>query len=363
MSTSRMQTGSIMAANPFGEVRRAQSIKEVKRFLLSSEAMRTFPDGFAVIETLGSPPAKVEMPRLDQKQNPYSSVYARIKKTYATPQLRKPGVFATTPESSKERPATNAPVVAQATTSSSAPNPFAESFRAWFGGLIERDVAMRVELDGDKPVMVALDRRDLEPLPEDLAQWVEKGWVSDGDRVLIPHLGLSRVTKFWAKLIELARAQPARNAQLPKSGPSDSKDSGKPSGPPQTARRESESTQRAAPRHQDAEVKPAPSKPVPSKPAPNKPVLNGAATQHVKHPDDTPNTTVTAVLEPSASVVTAKVTVTERAPQLPTVGSSVLEPSATEIPLLSVPSIEVKTEPPVRARPPRIGAPSQAVKK
>jgi type IV secretion system protein VirD4 len=368
MSTSRMQTGSILTANPFGEVRRAQSIKEVKRFLLSSEAMRTFPDGFAVIETIGSPPAKVEMPRLDQKQNPYSSVYARIKKTYAVPQLRKPGVFAATSEASPAATSTNPlPVPPAPVNPSSAPNPFAESFRVWFGSLIERNIAMRVEMDGDKPVMVAIERRDLEPLPTDLAQWVEKGWVSDGDRVLIPHLGLSRVTKFWAKLTEHARTQPARDAQVPKSGsdaPRTLSGSSKPSGPPQTARRESESTQRAAPRHQDADGKPAPSKPVPSKPAPNKPALNGAASQQAKPlAVTTEKATVPMVLEPSASVVTSNVTVTENAPPVPMVSSSGLEPPALEIPSLNGPATELKTEPPVRPRPPRIGAPSQAVKK
>ncbi len=362
MSTSRMQTGSIMAANPFGEVRRAQSIKEVKRFLLSSEAMRTFPDGFAVIETIGSPPAKVEMPRLDQRQNPYSSVYARIKKTYATPQLRKPGVFATIPEQNKEISSPNAPVVAQViTSSSSAPNPFAESFRTWFGDLIERNVSMSVELDGDKPVMVAIERRDLEPLPADLAQWVEKGWVSDGQRVLIPHLGLSRVTKFWAKLIERAGTQAAQNTQVSKSGPGAPKSgSSKPGNPAHTARRESQTPQRAAPRQQDSEAKPVASKPVLEKPVPNQPVVSGASPQQVARPADVITEKVNAptALEPNTPGVNPA---TEPPSALP-VNPALLETKPLKIPTVGA-SPDVSAEPPARPRPPRIGGSSPMAKK
>jgi type IV secretion system protein VirD4 len=373
MSTSKMQTGSIMAANPFGEVRRAQSIKEVKRFLLSSEAMRTFPDGFAVIETIGSPPAKVEMPRLDQRQNPYSSVYARIKKTYATPQLRKPGVFAATSEPSKEPLAPNAPVVAQSTTNSSAPNPFAESFRTWFGGLIERHVAMSVELDGDKPVMVAIERGDLEPMHTDLAQWIEKGWVSDGPRVLIPHLGLSRVTKFWAKLIERAGTQAAQNAQPSKASAGVSKNqggSGKPNGPSgsgkpnhqaQTAWGESSAAQRSEPRRHDAEVKSVPSKPVLEKPVLNKPVASSAPPQQVaKTVDVIPEKTSAPMAVESAPVVHPAAT--EHLPELPMVNPALLETKPLKIPSVGT-SPDVNAEPTARPRPPRIGGSSPMGKK
>jgi type IV secretion system protein VirD4 len=378
ISTSKMQTGSIMAANPFGEVRRAQSIKEVKRFLLSSEAMRTFPDGFAVIETIGSPPAKVEMPRLDQRQNPYSSVYARIKKTYATPRLRKPGVFAASTAPSKDVLISNtSPLpgaqIGIAQSGASGPNPFAESFRTWFGSLIERNIAMNVELDGDKPVMVSIERGDLEPLPSDLAQWVEKGWVSDGQRVLIPHLGLSRVTKFWSKLIERAGTQSAQRPQPSKgntgaskipagsSNPNGSSKSSKPNQQAQTALRESPTAQRAAPQ-QDPEVKPVSSQLILDNPAPRKPVVSAASPQRtIKTADVVPEqTSASAVLEQTAPLGNSAAI--EGSPELPAVNPALLENASLKRPALSV-SADSSTEPTARPRPPRIGGASQAVKK
>jgi type IV secretion system protein VirD4 len=342
-SSTYAMTGNVVMADALGEVKRTQSVKEVKRFLLSAEAMRTFPDGFAVVETIGAPPARVEMPRLDQPQSPYSEVYAKIKKTYATPQLRKPGVLAV-PSPTPEVTANSAPV---APATGNAPNPFAESFRTWFGGLIEHSVPMSVELDGDKPVMVAIERRDLEQLPADLPQWVEKGWISDGERLLIPHLGLSRVTKFWATLVERARgaSQPARNAQPPKP---------KPSAPSRVSRDGSQ--QRAAPQRRDAAAKPAPSSKASSEVSPPK----------AKRPDDSArerNTTPTMVLEHPESVAGSDLRAQENALQNPEVSPSGLEPRLLEAQSSNPPSAETQGESVVRARPPRIGAPSQVNKK
>ncbi len=358
-SSSYAMTGNVVMADAFGEVKRTQSVKEVKRWLLSPEAMRTFPDGFAVIETIGAPPAKVEMPRLDQPQNPYSGVYAKIKKTYSTPELRKPGALPDPVSNPTDAP--EVPVSATSGAPASGPNPFAESFRAWFGSLIERNIAMSVELDGDKPVMVAIERCDLEPLPADLAQWVEKGWVSDGQRVLIPHLGLSRVTKFWTKLIERSGTQAAQNAQVSKSGPGAPKGGpSKPGNPAHTARRESQTPQRAAPRQQDSEAKPVASKPVLEKPAPNQPVVSGASPQQVAQPADVITEKVNApvALESNTPGVNPA---TEPSSALP-VNPALLETKPLKIPTVGT-SPDVSAEATARPRPPRIGGSSPVAKK
>ncbi len=372
-SSSYAMTGNVVMADAFGEVKRTQSVKEVKRFLLSPEAMRTFPDGFAVIETIGAPPAKVEMPRLDQPQNPYSGVYAKIKKTYSTPELRKPGALVdplSVPGSTSE---VSVSAVSGAPVAASGPNPFAESFRTWFGGLIERHVAMSVELDGDKPVMVAIERGDLEPMHADLAQWVEKGWVSDGPRVLIPHLGLSRVTKFWAKLIERAGTQAIQNAQPSKNNAGGSKNSsggsskpnspsgsGKPNHQAQTTRAESRAAQQSEPRRQDLEVKPVSSKPVLEKPVLNKPAVSSASPQQAATVDVIPEKTSAPVAIESAPVVHP--VATAHPPELPMVNPALLETKPTQIPTVGT-SPDANAEATARPRPPRIGGSSPMVKK
>jgi hypothetical protein len=211
-------------------------------------------------------------------------------------------------------------------------------------------------------------------LPADLAQWVEKGWVSDGQRVLIPHLGLSRVTKFWAKLIERAGTQVSQNAQPSKNNAGGSKNSssgsGKPSSPSgsgkpnhqaQTARHESEPPQRAVPHQQDAEVKPVPSKPVLDKPVLNKPVVSSVSSQQAsKTVDVIPEKTSAPMAIESVTVVNPAAM--EHPPELPMVNPALPETKPPQIPTVGT-SPDVNAEPTARLRPPRIGGSSPMVKK
>ena len=337
-SSTYAMTGNVVMADAFGEVKRTQSIKEVKRFLLSAEAMRTFPDGFAVIETIGAPPAKVEMPRLDQLQNPYSGVYAKIKKTYQTPQLRKPGVMA-------ELDSAIAPVLhdplpvghAPTAPAQNAPNPFAESFRHWFSGLVERNVTMSVEMDGDKPMMVGIERSALETIPADLGQWVEKGWIADGDRLLIPHLGLSRLTKFWAALTEQAkRSEPKRD--VPRSDVSSAA-----------------KTSQNRPAPQRRETKPAQASRAPSgNLKPQRPEAPKSEEREAKPSAHTVALEIEPILESQVpSTLETKAAPENQPAPLEPAQPTMLEPIGAHIQeVLSVP-----------VRPPRIGAPAQVAKK
>ncbi len=187
-SFSRTRTSGPLFMNPLAEVKKMQGGKVAKRALLSAEAMRTFPDGNAVIETIGSPPAMVRMPRLDERDNPYRKLYTRITSSYKTPQLRKPGVSAA-----------SAPVLelTPATPPEAARNPLAENFRAWFEALLGTGVALQADVDDGKPVSVTVQRSDLPDLPAEATEWVGKGWLELGERtVVVPRLGLTRVTKF-----------------------------------------------------------------------------------------------------------------------------------------------------------------------
>jgi type IV secretion system protein VirD4 len=196
-SFSQMRSGGPIFSNPLGEVRRTRGGKVAKRALLSAEAMRTFPDGNAVIETMGSPPATVRMPRLDERDNPYRRLYTRITAAYTTPQLRKPGLSATPAPALEFSPA---PTVEPVTR-----NPLAEGFRTWFEGLLETNSALRIEVSEGKPLSVTCPSDALQPLPPEHLEWIEKGWLEvHGSSLTVPRLGLSRVTRFHKTLVQRA---------------------------------------------------------------------------------------------------------------------------------------------------------------
>ena len=194
-SFSRTRSGGPLFMNPLGEVKRMQGAKMATRALLSAEAMRTFPDGSAVIETIGSPPATVRLPRLDERDNPYRGLYTRIMATYKTPQLRKPGVNAATAP---------APLELAVVEVTAPRNPLAESFRAWLEAILESGVPLKAALVDEKPESIRLERGDLGELPPEIADWVSKGWLElDESGVTVPRLGLSRVTRLHKRIAQL----------------------------------------------------------------------------------------------------------------------------------------------------------------
>jgi type IV secretion system protein VirD4 len=203
-SFSRTRSGGPLFANPLGEVKRMQGAKAAKRALLSAEAMRTFPDGNAVIETIGSPPATVRMPRLDERDNPYRKLYLKISSAYSTPQLRKPGV--------SSDPAPSLELTAPPEAAAQTRNPLAETFRAWFEGLLEAKIPLQADVEEGKPVHVSFRRSDLSALPDDVPEWVGKGWLEVNDSsVVVPRLGLSRVTRLHKTVVQRSsEAAPAK---------------------------------------------------------------------------------------------------------------------------------------------------------
>lgn len=178
-----------------GRSRKSRSVREVARRLLSAEAMRTFPDGSAVIELIGTPPVVVRMPRLDERDSPLRQVYERIRATYPTPQLRGPGTVL------PQEPTVAPPPAAPA---GPARNPLAEAFRAWVAELLQAGVPLMLEQDGaGRPERLTLRANDLDSVPEDLQAWQEKGWVlADPQGVTLTRLGLSRVERLWKALAE-----------------------------------------------------------------------------------------------------------------------------------------------------------------
>ncbi len=235
VSTSFMSAGGIVD-NPIGDKRRAKSTKLATRFLLSAEAMRTFPDGWAVIETIGSPTAKVFMPRLDQKESPYRPMFEKIKATYPTPVLRKKGVnavedpiegvtpntvvisskpsVASLPETSiattpKPEPVLAAILEPQTTVASDAANknPVAESFRNWLEETLNSSVHYTAEFaEGGVPERLEFAPKSFENLPENTSKWIEQGWLEYGEGLVVTRLGFSRVKRLY-KLVKQTKSQ------------------------------------------------------------------------------------------------------------------------------------------------------------
>lgn len=167
--------------------------REVARALLSAEAMRTFPDGSAVVELTGVPPATVRMPRLDERDNPLCGVYRKIQAAYALPQLRAPRSEAPDQQGAAELPAPT-PLRPEAPR-----NPLAEGFRDWIAGLLDAGTPLHPEFDAaGKPLGLTVRPADLNAVPEALPAWTEKGWVVPADGHLgVSKLGLSRVERLW----------------------------------------------------------------------------------------------------------------------------------------------------------------------
>jgi type IV secretion system protein VirD4 len=254
VSTNFMSDGGIVN-NPIGSKKRSKSTKLATRFLLSAEAMRTFPDGWAVIETIGAPTAKVFMPRLDQKESPYRPIFEKIKATYPTPVLRKKGVNAAedpiegvTPNtvatsskpSVKPLPETSSvttpkpePVIAamlepQTTVSGDTANknPVAESFRNWLEETLNSPVKYTAEFaEGGVPERLEFEPKSFAQLPENTSKWIEQGWLEYGEGLVVTRLGFSRVKRLY-KLVKNTPAQQAKPvASAPKPVPQASPDS------------------------------------------------------------------------------------------------------------------------------------------
>ncbi|WP_102128478.1 type IV secretory system conjugative DNA transfer family protein [Deinococcus planocerae] len=193
--------------------RTSRTFKEVARPLLSAEAMRTFPDGSAVVELVGSPPAVVRMPRLDERDSPLRAVFLKIRSTYEVPDLRRRGGVPVpdAPLPGAAAPVTSAPLTSAAVAPAPsdpppgpARNPLAEDFRAWVGRLIHDGVPLTLDLDdAARPLRLTLRAGDLRTPPPDLNAWTEKGWVQAGAGTLdVTRLGLSRVERLWRALAE-----------------------------------------------------------------------------------------------------------------------------------------------------------------
>lgn len=238
VSTNFMSDGGIVN-NPIGAKKRSKSTKLATRFLLSAEAMRTFPDGWAVIETIGAPTAKVFMPRLDQKESPYRPMFEKIKATYPTPVLRKKGVNAAEDPIEGGKPNTVAtvskPGFAPMTESSSIPtsktevvppanlepqtpatndgapnkNPVAESFRHWLEESLSSSVQYTAEFaEGGVPERLEFEPKSFAQLPENASKWIEQGWLEYGEGLVVTRLGFSRVKRLY-KLVKQTSAKPA----------------------------------------------------------------------------------------------------------------------------------------------------------
>jgi type IV secretion system protein VirD4 len=239
VSTNFMSDGGIVN-NPIGAKKRSKSTKLATRFLLSAEAMRTFPDGWAVIETIGAPTAKVFMPRLDQKESPYRPMFEKIKATYPTPVLRKKGVnaaedpiegvipstvatnikpsAASLPETSSvalknvilvnPEPAVAATLEPQ---NDAAPNknPVAESFRNWLEETLNSPVQYTAEFaEGGVPERLEFAAQSFAQLPENTSKWIEQGWLEYGEGLVVTRLGFSRVKRLY-KLVKPTNSKPA----------------------------------------------------------------------------------------------------------------------------------------------------------
>ncbi|PNY79663.1 type IV secretory system conjugative DNA transfer family protein [Deinococcus koreensis] len=184
-----------------GRSRQSRSFKEVARRLLTAEAMRTFPDGSAVVELVGTPPVIVRMPRLDERDSPLRQVYRRIQSRFAIPQLRRPD--AALPEEPRH--------AVSAVSAEPPRNPLAETFRVWVGDLLQGGVPLALALDDQgKPLELILQTGDLDGLPVEAAAWADKGWVQTGTHTLtVTRLGLSRVERLWKALCEQQARLPA----------------------------------------------------------------------------------------------------------------------------------------------------------
>ncbi len=237
VSTNFMSDGGIVN-NPIGSKKRSKSTKLATRFLLSAEAMRTFPDGWAVIETIGAPTAKVFMPRLDQKESPYRPIFEKIKATYPTPVLRKKGVNAAEdpiegvvpnvvavsskpsaaplPETSSVTTPKSEPVIATkleppTTVSGDAAankNPVAEGFRNWLEETLNSSVKYTAEFaEGGVPERLEFAEKSFEKLPENTSKWIEQGWLEYGEGLVVTRLGFSRVKRLY-KLVKQTNSKP-----------------------------------------------------------------------------------------------------------------------------------------------------------
>jgi type IV secretion system protein VirD4 len=238
VSTNFMSDGGIVN-NPIGAKKRSKSTKLATRFLLSAEAMRTFPDGWAVIETIGAPTAKVFMPRLDQKESPYRPMFEKIKATYPTPVLRKKGVNAaedpiegvtpnavatsskpnaaslletsstTTPKPEAVIAATLEPQTTVASDAAANKNPVAESFRNWLEETLNSSVQYSAEFaEGGVPERLEFAEKSFENLPENTSKWIEQGWLEYGEGLVVTRLGFSRVKRLY-KLVKQSNSKPA----------------------------------------------------------------------------------------------------------------------------------------------------------
>lgn len=223
-----------------GHSRQSRSYKEVARRLLTAEAMRTFEDGYAVVELIGTPPAIVRMPRLDEKDSPLRRVFMGIQSRYATPQLRQPGAKVSAgsvpSESGREFRVLNpgAGIVGAEIVSAGIvgnplpvtgergggqtdgpaapkPNPLAEEFREWLTELMQTGLPLDLEYDeSGKPSLVNLKTADLPGLPTQLPAWTEKGWVQEWNETLtVTRVGLSRAERLLKALTEHHARLPA----------------------------------------------------------------------------------------------------------------------------------------------------------
>jgi type IV secretion system protein VirD4 len=221
--------------------------REAARALLSAEEMRVYPDGYAVVELIGTPPVRAHLPRLDERANPYRSLFQTIRARYPVPDLRKrsaqaavverpivstlPPQLSPVPHTTRNLPRWTAEPAEQLTgtlspTPSSrlptgnpddgaAKNPSAEQFRRWFAAVVEAGILGSVSLDETKVARVVVQKSALlDPSVEMRTDWIQRGWIVDNGEVwMVEHLGLSRLTKFWAAL--RARAEAERTPQNP----------------------------------------------------------------------------------------------------------------------------------------------------